>query len=363
MDQDCQDILPWTHRPVCEEQVRYFSSLICRHQTDLIASRYNSITRFNPDSRNARIRRRSVDTAGYFASRKAGSVSSSSSASVSPATPLMTLPLLSPQTAPLVLSSGGRSPYNLEWHSPMQDFSPLPGSYDGPMHSYSPSSCSSESSYHSLDPHMSPHLASLPEMGSTLLYNEPSPQSPHYYRTPSSPNAGHPYPPHSHEHVAPAYSHYPSHYSCGHPEVNGPYTPMDSGSPEIVSGLGWESDGESKHPHYKSQHGPDYPVSFTLFQGGEARSDLVLRPMFSDAHSLFPASRFSPTHILHFSRDLPALLPTICDILRVDSISQNPYPESSALLACCRVYFYLALVALLFVISSLHLYSLIYHHP
>ncbi|KAJ3514083.1 hypothetical protein NMY22_g14854 [Coprinellus aureogranulatus] len=219
-------------------------------------NRYNSITRFNPESRNARARRRSVES-GYFASRKAESVSSSSS-SASPATPNVTLPSLSSPSTQLMLSPGGHSPYELGWQSPLnEELTSLPG-YDGPMHSFSPSSCSSsESSYHSVDINMSSTLSTLTDMGNNILYTEQSSQESHYFK--SSPTGhGHSFSSSHSEGLAPSYSHYTNSFgAANHSEVTNQFTSLEH--------LPWEGNTlppvDSKHGNFKSQlQGPGYPV-------------------------------------------------------------------------------------------------------
>ncbi|TEB33512.1 hypothetical protein FA13DRAFT_157883 [Coprinellus micaceus] len=226
-------------------------------------NRYNSITRFNPDSRNARARRRSIDSVGYFASRKAESVSSSSSAS--PATPNMTLPILSSPSAPLMLSPGGHSPYELGWQSPSSmmndDLTSLPG-YDGAMHSFSPSSCSSsDSSYHSVDINMSSTLSTLTDMGHNMLYTEQSSQGNQFFK-PSPTGHGHSFSTSPSEPLGnSSYSQYTNHFgAANHPDMTNQFTSLESDS---VIHLPWESSSlppvDTKHGHFKGQHGPGFP--------------------------------------------------------------------------------------------------------
>ncbi|KAF5342059.1 hypothetical protein D9611_002071 [Ephemerocybe angulata] len=228
-------------------------------------NRYNSITRFNPESRNARARRRSVES-GYFTNRKAESTSSSSS-SASPATPSITLPHLSSPTAQLMLSSGGHSPYELGWPSSSSmindELTSLPGYDHGSVHTFSPSSCSSsESSYHSVDINMSSTLSSLTDMSHSILYPENSTQGNQYFKTPSSGNAGHSF---SAQQSAPStYSHYTNHFGCNQAEITNQFASLDSNAVDSLSGgVSWESShippGDSKHHHYKGQQGSEFP--------------------------------------------------------------------------------------------------------
>lgn len=99
MDEDSQDILPWTHRPFGKKQVRLapksFNIPLLTFPT-----RYNSITRFNAEhSRSSRPRRKTPDLLPYLNHRKSESVSSSSS--VSPSTPSIPMPDLASFSSPI----------------------------------------------------------------------------------------------------------------------------------------------------------------------------------------------------------------------------------------------------------------------
>ncbi|KAJ2929892.1 hypothetical protein H1R20_g7212, partial [Candolleomyces eurysporus] len=231
-------------------------------------NRYNSITRFNPDSRNARTRRRS-DDGGYFSSRKTESVSSSSSAS--PTTPSMTLPILSSPSMPLMLSPGGHSPYDMGWQSPPSilndELASLPG-YDGGMHTFSSSSCSSsESSYHSVDINMNQTLTTLTDLGHSILYAEHS-QGSQFIKTQSSPNPAHGYSAAHSDALSPTYSHYNNSFGSSTADMTNQFTAMEalSNMPTPVDSLigPWESSHLSpvdpaKHRPFKSQQGSEFP--------------------------------------------------------------------------------------------------------
>ena len=209
--------------------------------SDLSPLRYNSITRFSPDSRSARSRRRSVETS-YLPSRKTESVSSSSSAS--PTTPPLSLPILSSPTIPLMMPHASHSRYEMGWQSTplVSDDSVTLHSYNGRgMHSFTPSapsSTTSDTSYQSLDVNMN-----LTDVHS-FPYTESN--SGHYYKVSSPSNHPHGYSssrPQSNIH--PSYSPYPPNntYGSNYNEVTNQYTPLSSlpSSTETLVGLSYDA--------------------------------------------------------------------------------------------------------------------------
>lgn len=205
---------------------------------------------------------------GYFASRKAESVSSSSS-SASPATPNITLPILSSPSTQLMLSPGGQSPYELGWQSPSsminEELNSLPA-YDGTMHSFSSSCSSSDSSYHSVDINMNSTLPSLSDMNHNMLYTEQSSQGSQYFKhSPTGHGHSHSFSSSHSETLSPSYSHYTNHFgSANHSEATSQFTALESDS---LGHLSWESNNMppgSKHGNFKGQQGSGFPVRSLL---------------------------------------------------------------------------------------------------
>ncbi|KAF9037611.1 hypothetical protein BJ165DRAFT_1416881 [Panaeolus papilionaceus] len=120
-------------------------------------NRYNSITRFNSDASRSGVRpRRKSDATRYTVSRKAESVSSSSSGS--PSSPSMSLPFLSQSTYP----SNFENKTYIDWSSSssiatddIPSFRSSPLTYD---YADTSPSTPSESSYQSFDVSMEQHL-------------------------------------------------------------------------------------------------------------------------------------------------------------------------------------------------------------
>ncbi|TFK27932.1 hypothetical protein FA15DRAFT_665943 [Coprinopsis marcescibilis] len=218
-------------------------------------NRYNSITRFNHDTgRGPRSRRKSSVDAGYFANRKAESVSSSSSAS--PTTPSIGLPNLGSPPMPFSLGGTQLPAYEMSgWQSPASmisdDLSPVHGYERNGRNvpSSSSSNASSDSSYQTLD--LNGNLPSLTptEMGQSLsVYgNGTLLQGNDYYKSAaaSSPRIAE----HNNFMSSPnpdvlSYSQFPTIYTGNGSDLTNHYSSIDSSMPHSIEGLigmPWES--------------------------------------------------------------------------------------------------------------------------
>ena len=117
LDENRQNILPREDRSIRQEQVcNNIKYLFMWTKNTFLATRYNSITRFNSDlSRNSRPRRKSSEIQHYQLHHRK-SESASSSSSVSPASPPMCLPTLSGSSFQAI-PENNEAPYHFDTFS------------------------------------------------------------------------------------------------------------------------------------------------------------------------------------------------------------------------------------------------------
>ncbi|KAF8972329.1 hypothetical protein BDZ97DRAFT_1784225 [Flammula alnicola] len=184
-------------------------------------NRYNSITRFNSDlSRSARPRRKS-DGGVYTLSRKAESVSSSSSAS--PESPSMSLPYIT--------TSSFQGPMDTKHHS--YRFEPFSNWSSSSATSPSPS----DASYQSFELSMNHTLSAFPDSSHIVFSSSSSPTIPSSNPYKNFTNQGH---------ISP-YSQFP--LTSGSSDVADQFNMFDSMSTSLdtapVMGVNWDSAGST----------------------------------------------------------------------------------------------------------------------